>query len=188
MTLKDNPMSTVLETIQKRYSVRSFKDTPVDRKIILSITEAARLAPSACNAQPGRFIAVTEKSLLKDIVHNGLGGVVPNRWAVSAPVIIVGCTKLNLLTHRVAEAAKGIHYHQIDLGIAMEHMVLRATELGLGTCWIGWFKAKQIKKTLQIPHDWKIISLLALGYPQEVSTAPTPRLDLEKILFFNKMT
>ena len=82
---------------------------------------------------------------------------------------------------------KGIHYHQIDLGIAMEHMVLRATELGLGTCWIGWFKAAHIKKTLQIPRDWKIISLLALGYPQEANTSPTPRLDLEKILFFNKI-
>ena len=180
-------MSTVLETIQKRYSVRGFKDTPVDRKLILSITEAARLAPSACNAQPSRFIAVTEKSLLKEIVLNGLGGVVPNKWALSAPVIIVGCAQLNLLTHRVAEAVKGIHYHQIDLGIAMEHMVLRATELGLGTCWIGWFKAKHIKKILQIPRNWKIISLLALGYPQEVSTSHTPRLDLEKILFFNKL-
>jgi nitroreductase len=180
-------MSTVLETIQKRYSVRGFKDTPVDRDLISTITEAARLAPSACNAQPGRFIAVTEKELLKEIVHGGLGGVVPNTWAISAPVIIVGCAKLNLLTHRLAEAVQGIHYHQIDLGIAMEHMVLRATELGLGTCWIGWFKATHIKKTLQIPRDWKIISLLALGYPQETNTSPTPRLDLEKILFFNKI-
>jgi nitroreductase len=179
-------MSTILETIQKRYSVRGFKDAPVDRELILSISEAARLAPSACNAQPSRFIAVTEKALLKEIVHNGLGGVVPNKWAISAPVIIVGCAKLNLLTHRVAEAAKGIHYHQIDLGISMEHMVLRATELGLGTCWIGWFKAKHIKKILQIPRDWKIISLLALGYPKEPNTSPTSRLDLEKILFFNK--
>jgi len=181
-------MSTILETIQKRYSARSFKDTPVERELILSITEAARLAPSACNAQPGRFIAVTEQSLLKEIVHTGLGGVVPNTWTISAPVIIVGCAQLNLLTHRLAEAVKGIHYHQIDLGIAMEHMVLRATELGLGTCWIGWFKAKHIKKILQIPRDWKIISLLALGYPQEVNTSRTPRLDLEKILFFNKIT
>jgi len=181
-------MSTILGTIQKRYSVRGFKDTPVDRELILSISEAARLAPSACNAQPSRFIAVTEKALLKEIVHTGLGGVVPNTWAISAPVIIVGCAKLNLLTHRVAEAVKGIHYHQIDLGIAMEHMVLRATELGLGSCWIGWFKAKHIKKILQIPRDWKIISLLALGYPQEISTSHTPRLDLEEILFFNKLT
>src|SRR5512137_706851 len=115
-------MSSVLTTIQQRCSVRSFRDTPVDRAVIRSITEAARLAPSACNAQPWRFVAGTEKSLLTHIVDRGLGGVVPNRWAASAPVIIVGCAVLNLFTHRLGEAVKGINYHQIDLGIALEHM------------------------------------------------------------------
>ena len=178
-------MSNLIEIIQKRHSVRSFIDKPVDSEIILSIAEAARLSPSACNAQPWRFIAVTDKSLVKDIVDNGLGGVVPNKWATSAPVIIVGCAVLNLLTHRIGEAVKGIHYHQIDLGIAMEHIVLRATEMGLGTCWIGWFKAKKIKNILNIPKGWKIISLLALGYPSEESNPHTSRLNLDEILFFN---
>jgi nitroreductase len=178
-------MSNIMKIIQQRCSVRSFKDTPVDQEIIRSITEAARLAPSACNAQPWRFVAVTEKPLLQQIVDRGLGGVVPNRWAASAPVIIVGCAVLNLLTHRLAEAVKGINYHQIDLGIAFEHMVLRATEMGLGTCWIGWFHAKAIKKILHLPGGWKIISLLALGYPTEENTAHTSRLALDEILFFN---
>ena len=77
-------MSNLIEIIQKRHSVRSFIDKLVDKEIILSIAEAARLSPSACNAQPWRFIAVTDKSLVKDIVDNGLGGGVPNRWATSA--------------------------------------------------------------------------------------------------------
>lgn len=179
-------MSSLIKIIQKRHSVRSFKDIPIDKDIIISIVEAAQCAPSACNAQPWRFIAVTEKSLVKDIVDKGMGGVVPNKWAASAPVIIVGCAKLNLLTHHVGEMVKGIHYHQIDLGIAMEHMVLRATEMGLGTCWIGWFKEKKIKKILQIPKDWKIISLLALGYPHEEGNFSTSRLFLDNILFFNR--
>lgn len=178
-------MAGIMDTIQQRYSARSFKDTPVDRALIGLITEAARLAPSACNAQPWRFVAVTEKNLLEQIVRTGLGGVVPNRWAASAPVIIVGCARLNLLTHRLGEAVKGINYHQIDLGIAMEHMVLRATELGLGTCWIGWFKEQPIKKILSLPREWKIISLIALGYPGEESHVSTPRHALEEILFFN---
>jgi nitroreductase len=178
-------MSSVLTVIQQRYSVRSFKDTPVDREVIRSITEAARLAPSACNAQPWRFVAVTEPLLLKHIVDRGLGGVVPNRWAASAPLIMVGCAVLNLLTHRLAEAVKGIQYHQIDLGIALEHMVLRATEMGLGTCWIGWFNEKNIKKILQLPRGWKVISLLALGYPQDDNSARSARLSLDEILFFN---
>jgi len=180
-------MSSLIEIIQKRRSVRNFKDNHVDQEIILSIIEAARLSPSACNAQPWRFVVVTEKSLIKEIVDKGLGGVVPNKWATSAPVIIVGCAQLNLLTHYIGESVKGIHYHQIDLGIAMEHLVLRATEIGLGTCWIGWFKEKKIKNILHIPKDWKIISLLALGYPQEEGSSYTSRLNLNEILFFNRV-
>jgi len=180
-------MSSLIEIIQKRHSVRNFKDTSVDKNTLISIVEAAQPAPSACNAQPWRFVAVTDTTLLKEIVTKGLGGVVPNKWAISAPVIIIGCAKLNLLTHHIGESVKGIHYHQIDLGIAMEHMVLRATELGLGTCWIGWFKEKNIKKLLDLPKGWKIISLLALGYPFEEVTSSTPRLNLDEILYFNKI-
>jgi nitroreductase len=180
-------MSHIIETIQKRHSVRNFKDKSIGKDIILSIVEAARLSPSACNAQPWRFVAVTDKSLLKDIVDEGMGGIVPNKWALSAPVIIVGCAVLNLLTHRIGETVKGIHYHQIDMGIAMEHMVLLATETGLGTCWIGWFKESKIKKILSIPKGWKIISLLAMGYPQEESDSQTSRLNTNEILFFNKV-
>lgn len=180
-------MSNLIDTIKKRHSVRNFKDKPVDKDAILSLVEAARLSPSACNAQPWRFIAVTDRSLLKDIVDKGMGVIVPNKWALSAPLIIVGCAALNMLTHRIGETVKGIHYHQIDMGIAMEHMVLLATEMGLGTCWIGWFNEKRIKKTLNIPKGWKIISLLAIGYPQEDNDSHTSRLDANQILFFDKV-
>jgi len=180
-------MSNVIDTIKKRHSVRKFKDKSVDKDIILSIAEAARLSPSACNAQPWRFVVVTDKPLLKDIVDKGMGGIVPNTWALSAPVIIIGCAVLNIVTHRIGETVKGIHYHQIDLGIAMEHMVLRATEMGLGTCWIGWFKERKIKKMLNIPKGWKIISLLAMGYPQDESDSQTSRLNTNEILFFNRI-
>ena len=180
-------MSSLIEIIKKRHSVRNFKAKSVDKNTITSIVEAAQSAPSACNAQPWRFVAVTDMSLIKEIVDRGLGGVVPNKWASSAPLIIIGCAKLNLLTHHIGESVKGIHYHQIDLGIAMEHIVLRATEMGLGTCWIGWFKENNIKKILNLPKGWKIISLLALGYPQEERTSSTPRLNLNEILFFNKI-
>ena len=179
-------MSYFTEIIERRCSVRSYKDTPVERETITAIVNAGRLSPSACNAQPWRFIAVTEKSLISEIVSEGLGGAVPNKWAASAPLIIVGCARLNVLTHRLGASVKGIQYHQIELGIAMEHMVLQATEMGLGTCWIGWFKEKKIKKILDIPRGWKIISLLTVGYPHEGSTVQTPRLDIEEILFFNK--
>ena len=181
-------MAGITEIINKRRSVRNYKDTPVDKETISAIVDAGRVSPSACNAQPGRFVVVTEKELVNEIVKDGLGGAVPNKWAASAPVIVVGCAQLNILTHRVGGSVKGIQYHQIDLGISMEHMVLKATEMGLGTCWIGWFKERKIKKILNLPKGWRIIALLTLGYPQEESTGQTPRLELEKILFFNKFT
>ena len=127
-------MSCITEIINKRRSVRKYKETPVDKETISTIIDAGRVSPSACNAQPGRFIAVTEKELINEIVKDGLGGAVPNKWAATAPVMIVGCAKRDILTHRIGESVKGIQYHQIDLGISMEHMVLKATEMGLGTC------------------------------------------------------
>ncbi len=181
-------MKTLMDIIKRRHSVRGYQSRPVEKEKIEAVVEAARLAPSASNAQPWRFIAVTDRDTRRELVEKGLGGVVPNRWAETAPVIVVGCAKLNVLTHRLAEAAKGVHYHQIDLGIAMEHMALRATEIGLGSCWIGWFKERPIKKILDIPRPWKVISLLALGYPAQDEPPQKDRLPLDEILFFDRFT
>jgi nitroreductase len=75
----------------------------------------------------------------------------------------------------------------LDIGIAGEHMVLTATEMGLGTCWIGWFREKAIKKILNIPRGWKVAALLTLGYPKdEDAQKPRSRLDTDEILFFNR--
>jgi nitroreductase len=181
-------MKTLMDIIRRRYSVRGYQSRPIEREKIEAMAEAARLAPSASNGQPWRFIVVTDPRKRSELVEKGLGGVVPNRWAETAPVIVVGCAKLNVLTHRLAEAAKGIHYHQIDLGIAMEHMVLRATEMGIGSCWIGWFKEKPIKKILEVPRAWRVISLLALGYSAQDEPREKDRLPLHEILFFNRFS
>ena len=79
-----------------------------------------------------------------------------------------------------------IEYFQIDLGIAMEHMVLKAADLGLGTCWIGWFKEDRIKEILDIPKKIKVSALLAVGYPADEPTSRTGRKPMEKILFHEK--
>jgi nitroreductase len=114
--------------------------------------------------------------------------VVSNRWAREAPVIIVMCAHLDWVVHRLGAKAADLQYYLLDIGIAGEHMVLTATELGLGTCWIGWFRAKAIKDILNIPKRWKVVALLTLGYPREEG-APKPRtrLDLDEILFFNRL-
>lgn len=174
-------MKTLDELIRERRSIRKYSDKPVEKEKIAAILEAARLSPSACNAQPWRIAAVHDKAKVKEVITKGLGGlVVPNNWAKSAPAVIVVCSETKLFTHSVAEKVKNVQWHLIDIGICMEHMALKAVDLGLGTCYIGWFNAKEIKKALDLPFSWKVECLLTLGYPQEIPEA-TPRRPLDEI-------
>ncbi|HBU69755.1 MAG TPA: NAD(P)H nitroreductase [Elusimicrobia bacterium] len=177
-------MKTLDEIIKERRSIRKYSDKPVETEKIQQALEAARLAPSACNEQPWRFVAVSEKSLRDSLIENGLGVIVPNKWARSAPAVIVVCSELKLFTHKIAEQVQGVHYHLIDIGIACEHLVLKAAELGLGTCYIGWFNAKGVSKVLGLPSSWKVECLITLGYPADTPDA-SPRKPLDKISFIN---
>lgn len=181
-------MSNILKVIRLRRSVREYLDKPVAEDLISGIIEAARLAPSACNSQCWRFIVVNDKEIRQEITKKGLGGViVPNSWAKTAPVIIVVCADLLSFTHKLGASIKKIQYYLLDVGIAVEHMILRATELGLGTCWIGWFNEKAIKRILKIPKSMKVAALVTLGYPENpIVEEEKDRFEKEKILFWNK--
>lgn len=174
--------SKVLELINRRRSVRKYRDKPVERKKIIKMIEAARLAPSASNGQPWRFFVVDSRDNVSIIVDS-LGII--NTWAKTAPVIIVGCSARKSVVHFIGEALKGVKYYLLDLGIAMEHIVLAATEMGLSTCWIGWFDERKIRKLLHIPTGWKVVSLLAVGYAEKNFKPRNKKtLSLEEILFF----
>ncbi len=175
-------MGSVFEIIKNRRSIRKFKNIPVEDKKILQIIEAARLAPSATNRQPWRFIAVKDKGMLAKIAGGTLGVI--NKWAKTAPLIIICCSvRKNIITHFLGEIISGVRYHIIDTAIAAEHIVLAAEELGLSSCWIGWFNEKKIKKILNIPENWKVISILAVGYRDErYNPKPQKRRSLKDIL------
>jgi len=174
------------QIIKQRRSTRSFDSRPVKGQDLISIIEAARLAPSACNSQTWRFVTVTNRDIIHKICHEAMRPVIPNRWLEQAPLLIVGCSQLDIIANRIGRGITGIEYYQIDLGIAMEHMVLKATELGLGTCWIGWFKEDSVKEILEIPKRVKVSAMLAVGYPKDTPSKKTKRKPVEKIAFSEK--
>ena len=162
-----NQLRSFADVVARRFSCRSYQECAVDDKIIEKCLDAARQAPSACNKQPWRFVVVKDAALRLRICNEAMTYPVPMPWAKSAPVIIALCLKENFITHKLAASAAGIKYQLIDAGIAGEHLALAAEAQGLGTCWIGWFKKKKVKKILGIPRRVDVVSLFTLGYPAE---------------------
>lgn len=167
----------VFEAIKKRRSVRSYLDKPVEDDKLKKILEAARLAPSASNRQEWRFVVVKDKELRTELVRAAKG----QAFVGKAPVVIACCadTDNHLMTC-------GQLCYPIDVAIAIDHMTLRAVELGLDTCWIGAFREEEVKKILEIPKDIKVVELLCLGYSKEESGQPKDRLSVKQIAFSEK--
>lgn len=170
----------------RRRSVRRYATRPIADQDILSLVEAARMAPSAENGQPWRFIAVRDTAAREALSHASFSGVFsPTRFAAQAPLIIALCADRSGAPAR-AMAVKDKAMYQLDCGIAGEHLVLRATELGLGACWIGWFNRRAARKALGVPRSIEIVCLIALGYPAtDLAPRTRPRKPLSSIVKLN---
>lgn len=176
----------ILDLIKSRSSVRTFADKKVDRDLLLQCVEAARLAPSAENAQPWRYVILDDPEIKSETAKHAFSGIfAATRWAAKAPLLVVIFARLDLIANRLGRLATGIPYYLIDIGISGEHFVLQAQELGLGTCWIGWFSAAGIKKALKTPRSWRPVAMLAVGYPLHTEQREKKRRPLEEICTFN---
>ena len=176
-----------LDLVKHRKSVRDFLDKPVERERIMMCLEAARLAPSANNSQPWKFIVVDDTKTRKQLCDSAFGGVYAmNSFCKTAPVIIVVISEKSKFLTRIGGIFRGTQYYQIDIGIACEHLVLEAENLGLGTCWIGWFNENAVKSLLNVPSEKKIDILIALGYySREKLGLEHGREPMDKIASFN---
>ena len=178
--------SPLMQLISKRRSIRNFLNKPVEREKIISCIEAARLSPSAENAQPWRFVIIDEPELKEKFCRAAFSGIYRlTKWASKAPVIIAICAKLDLIANFVGKHLQGTQYHLLDIGICGEHLMLRAFEQGLGGCWIGWFNAKKAAKVLNLPKKWHPVCLIALGYYDEPKKKRKEKNPLSEICFFN---
>lgn len=175
----------LMDTIRQRRSVRKYLDKKIEREKIVRCIEAARLAPSAENVQPWRFIVLEGERFKTHFCQQVTSGIYsPTRFIQNAPGIIAIAARLDILANRIGKWIQGTSYYLLDIGIAGEHLVLQAQELGIGTCWIGWFNAKKARNLLNIPGKYRVVALIAMGYPAEGATKDRPDLSLEEILFF----
>jgi nitroreductase len=156
------------ELIQQRQSVRRYSSTPVETDKLNLCLEAARLAPSASNSQPWKFIVVNEEPLRTEVAKATFTDIqLINKFTLQAPVMVVIVIEKAKLITRLAMLVKKKEWPLIDIGIAAEHFCLQATELGLGTCMIGWFDEKKLQKLLEIPSGKSIGLVISLGYAED---------------------
>jgi len=180
------PESRFLELAAARRSIRKYKNVPVEREKLDLCIEAARLAPSACNAQPCKFIVIDEPALKEKFCAAAFGGVYSAcKFAAAAPAIVAVVAETGKLTAWLGNQVQGTNFRLVDIGIAAEHFVLEAADQGLGTCWLGWFGARAGAKALGLGAGKKIEVLLSVGYPAE-SPAPRPRKITEEFSSYNK--
>ena len=165
---------TVFEAIEKRYSCRDYDDRPIEQEKLTRIFEGVRLAPSAMNTQDWRFVVATDKTKKAKIAQS------TNRPEVfeKAGAIIVACSN----SDKVMRCGQAIG--PIDVSIALDHISLMATELGLATCWIGSFSPEKVRPILGIPADITIVELMAIGYAAD-NGRQASREPLEKIVCYD---
>jgi len=165
------------EVVKNRSSVRSFRLDPVPGEVLFRVLEAARVAPSANNFQPWKFIVVKDDERKKKIAELCMG----QNFIAEAPVVIVAC---GLPTpSRIGGYASSM---LVDVAIAIEHLVLAAENEGLGTCWIGAFDNQRLKRLLRIPEQVQVVAVIPMGYPLRGRGWRTSRKRMEEIVSFEK--
>lgn len=166
----------LLELMKNRYSVRKYKSDEVEEEKLNGVLEAARLAPTAVNKQPFQLIVIRTKCR-EDELHR----IYPAKWFVEAPLVICACTQADDGWTR----RDGKNYSEVDTTIAMDHLILAAANLGLGTCWIAAFNLKAAREVLDIPDDVLPLIFTPLGYP-DVEPGVKTRKKLEELIRYDK--
>lgn len=174
------------ELVNKRQSTRAFDcERGVDREIIARILDAARLAPSACNAQPWHFVVVDEPVLKNKVADATASKLLQmNHFTKQAPVhIIVVEEKVNI-SSGFGGLVKNKQFAFLDIGIAAAHICLAAEAEDLGSCILGWFAEDKVKKLLNIPDSRRVVLDIVIGYPAQ-ELRKKKRKSMDEVVSFN---
>lgn len=175
----------LINLINTRQSDRAYLPNPIEKVKIERIVEAGRLAPSACNAQPWKFILVDEpelKNKIADCTSSKVLGM--NHFTKQAPVHLVIVEERANFTSSAGSFIKSKHFPLMDIGIAAEHICLQAAAEGLGSCMLGWFDETKVKKLLEVPKSKRVPLIITLGYPAK-ETREKRRKTTESIVSYN---
>ena len=162
------------EAIKKRRSIRDYMNKPVPEEKLLKVLEAARLAPSASNRPMWKFIVVRDSKRRQELARAADG----QAFVAEAPVVIAAVA---MMPEHVMGC--GIPTYAVDLAIAVDHMTLAAVDEELGTCWIGAFSQEETREILNVPKNYRIVTLLPLGFPRQAGT-PKIRKSLDEIVCY----
>ena len=164
------------DLIRHRYSVRAYTSDPVTEQLVQQVLEAGRLAPTAANRQAFRIIVIRTAGK-----EQSLKRIYPKDWFVEAPVVICVCG----IPEKNWVRRDGKNYNDVDVSIVMDHIVLQAADLGLGTCWVGAFDAEAARELLQLPHGVEPIAFTPLGYAAD-APRPKQRKELEQVVSYER--
>ncbi len=175
---------SLMDLVRRRRSVRKFQPgRRIPRAVLDRCLEAARLAPSACNSQPWSFLVVDDpeevRALAAESCTRSPYGM--NRFAAEASAIIVVVTEKMKWAARMGAQFRGVQYSLVDVGIAGEHLVLQAMEEGIGSCWLGWFNERAVKRRYGIPRAQKVDLMICLGYAQDEPSREIVRRSLADV-------
>ena len=177
---------TIFDLIVSRQSDRKYSDKAIEKHKLDRIVEAGRMAPSACNSQPWKFIVVTEPQLVLQIADAASAKLIGmNSFVAQAPVILVIVREKANMSSKVGATIKNKDYSLIDIGIATENICLQAKADGIGSCIIGWFDERKIKKLLDIPRSKRVELIVTLGYSLN-EMREKRRKPAEEIVSYNK--
>jgi nitroreductase len=183
-----------LEVVKSRRSIRKFKSDEIPENYITELIEAGRFAPSGINIQPTRYVVIKSEDARKK-----LNECTPLPFVGAAPVVIACCVDNRAMDHvlesmknnsdpgsdnkksRFSDPASVKAYLNLNAAIAIDHITLRAVDLGLGTCWVMMFDQEKVKNLLGLDENHDVVALLPVGYPDQ-SPSQRPRLDMEELL------